>query len=67
MTDQITAPSRTATGLRPALRHAWRRWWLRASMAKQRRQLENVLTDPHVARDLGLPVRERPPVPHSYW
>lgn len=55
-----------STSTRPILRSrprlfsmAWRAWWLRAAHRKQMRHLDDVLSDPHMARDLGLPPRER--------
>ncbi len=67
MTDQTIAPINAPKSRRLLFSRVWRSWWLRASKAQQRRRLETVLTDPHMARDLGLPVRERPQVPKFHW
>ena len=55
-----THTSRTPLKPRRMLAGAWRAWWLRAVHRRQLRQLDQVLLDPHMARDLGLPARERP-------
>lgn len=60
MTIQTIASPRSVKPRRPMLLRAWRAWWLRATHRKQMRRLNDVLLDPHMARDLGLPPRERP-------
>ncbi|MEX3015102.1 hypothetical protein [Gymnodinialimonas hymeniacidonis] len=67
MNTQITAQAPIAHASRPTLNRLWRSWWLRAAKAQQRRCLERVLTDPHLARDLGLPVNERPILRTDLW
>ncbi len=67
MTVQLTAHTPTRNRARTSLARLWRGWWLRAAKAQQRRCLERVLMDPHMARDLGLPVAERPVIRPELW
>lgn len=58
MTIQVNLPRSTAP-TRPgtSLAKAWRKWWLRAATRRQMRHLRDVTFDPHMAKDLGMPVR----------
>ena len=67
MTIQITSQAPIARASRPTLTRIWRSWWLRAAKAQQRERLRHVLTDPHLARDLGLPPIERPKPRTELW
>lgn len=67
MTIQTIASHPTLKRRRPALLHAWRTWWLRAAHRKQMRRLNDVLLDPHMARDLGLPPREKSKLNFGLW
>ncbi|WP_341861607.1 hypothetical protein [Gymnodinialimonas sp. 57CJ19] len=48
-----TAPPRPG----PSLAEAWRRWWLRAAQRQPMHHLRDVTLDPHMAKDLGMPLR----------
>ncbi|UWQ94166.1 hypothetical protein K3728_10495 [Rhodobacteraceae bacterium M385] len=59
MTIQVNLPRSTAhTRPGPSLAKAWRKWWLRAAQRQQMRHLRDVTLDPHMAKDLGMPVQE---------
>lgn len=65
MSIQVTQTRPTPLDRRQIIAKAWRRWWLRAAHRKQMRRLDEVTMDPHMARDLGMPVRERPAIKYG--
>ncbi len=68
MPRPYSAPSTRARSDHPlSAANLWRRWWLRAAKAKQMRHLHLVALDPHMAKDLGLPVTERPLHKFNSW
>ncbi len=67
MSDEILVRRPHARPARITFARLWRSWWLRATKAQQRQRLTRVLSDPHLARDLGLPVTERPIIRTDLW
>lgn len=59
--------ARIGLGRPPSAAKVWRRWWLRAAKAKQMQQLRDITIDPHMAKDIGLPVTERPLHVFTWW
>lgn len=52
---------------RPGLAKAWRRWWQQAANRRQVAHLHDITQDPHIARDLGLPIREKTAHRVEFW
>ena len=67
MSSHVLKFARGARPTRSRLAHAWRNWWMRGAKMRQRQRLNQALTDPHLARDLGLPVIERPHIRPELW
>lgn len=67
MSNQTSTTSPAVNPPRHRIAKAWRRWWMRAAHHRQMRHLRDVTLDPHMARDLGLPVQERPKLRLDLW
>jgi len=61
------APSHLRPPTRTTAAKLWRRWWLRASKARQMRQMKNYVCTPHLAKDIGIPATKHPVRSLTLW